>query len=57
MVARFGAFVEAVASGLGRVKTFGNVTWYRTKAVIVHKITGTAMITANRMRIRRNDPT
>jgi hypothetical protein len=57
MVARCGAFVEAVASGLGRLKTFGNVTWHRTKAVIVHKITGTAMITAHGMRIRRNNPT
>jgi hypothetical protein len=56
MVARFGAFVEAVASGLGKVETFGNATSYRVKAVIVHKITGTAMITATRIRIRRNTP-
>jgi hypothetical protein len=56
LVARSDALIEAVASGLWKVETFGNPTWYRMKAVIVHKITGTAMITANRMMIRRNNP-
>jgi hypothetical protein len=50
-----GAFVEAAASGLRKVETFGNSTWYRIKAVIVHKITGTAMIIAKKIVIRRND--
>jgi hypothetical protein len=43
------ALIEAVASGLWKFETFGNPT---IKAVIVHKITGTAMIPANRMMIR-----
>ena len=54
MVVRSGALIEAVASRLWKVETFG---WFRTKAVIVHKITGTAMTTANRMMIRLNNPT
>jgi hypothetical protein len=56
VVARSGELIEAVSSGLRMVETFGNPTWYRIKAVIVDKITGTAMITANRMMIRRNNP-
>jgi hypothetical protein len=36
-MARPGALVEAVASRLWRVETFGNGTWLRRKAVTVHK--------------------
>jgi len=53
LVARSGALIEAAASGSWKVETFGNPT---IKAVIVHKITGTAMIPANRMMIRLNNP-
>src|SRR5262249_30347281 len=41
MVVRPGVLIEAVAS---KVESFG---WFRTKVVIVDKITGTAMITAH----------
>jgi hypothetical protein len=43
--------IEAVAS---KFESFG---WFRTKVVIVHKITGTAMITAHRMTIRLHNRT
>jgi hypothetical protein len=46
MVVRPGVLIEAVAS---KVESFG---WFRTKVVIVDKITGTATITAHRMTIR-----
>jgi hypothetical protein len=51
MVVRPGVLIEAVAS---KVESFD---WFRPKVVIVHKITGTAMITAHRMTIRLHNRT
>ena len=50
MVVCPGVLIEAVASKVER-------GWFRTKVVIVDKITGTATITAHRMTIRLHNRT